>query len=348
MQLVFNREELLEDHEYARPHIVQGNRLHGGFDLEGQYQPPRAKNRRVAIDNWTKALQARGGGLLDADSSLLTGPRCPNVEQFRLLIRNGIGQTFYNSLTATGKIEARGRFLTEMPIPDLRKNIVEEIDEMAIGHLGAGLMYAHGVDEGGEPEKGIGGHDVMWFIARDLAFGEVDWPKVEPPSSIARDDAGRRWMPDIDEGVEAFVAFLNQLLLIEYRAEIGFAAAQAVLRTPGLFPGRTEAAAEAAEIIEKIRTDELIHVESLRLYLGEFRSVTLRTVDGGAMAGWKLVDPYWRELIQWAVVDQPKLVASRQYEMVKTRILGHQEGQRILGEFEKLLDVEMSEVLASR
>lgn len=347
MQLVFEREELLEDHEYAKPHVVHGTRLHGGFDSNGQYQPPRAKTRRIAIDNWTKALCARGGDLLDADASLLTGPRCPNVEQFRLLIRSGIGQTFYNTLTITGKIEARGRFLTEMPVPDLRRNIVEDIDEMAIGHLDKGLIYAHGVDEGGEPEKGIGGHDVMWFIARDLAFGEMDWPKVEPPSSIARDDAGRRWMPEIDPGVEAFVAFLNQLLLIEYRAEIGFAATQAVLRTQGLFPGREEQAEEAAEIIEKIRTDELIHVESLRLYLGEFRSVTFRTVDGATIPGWKLVDPYWKELIQWATVDQPKLVAGQQYEMVKRRILGHQDGERILIEFDRLLDDGMSEVLAA-
>ncbi len=41
-----------------------------------------------------------------------------------------------------------------------------------------------------------------------------------------------------------------------------------------------EGAAEAAEIIERIRTDERSR-HSLRLYLGELTTVDIRTTDGG-------------------------------------------------------------------
>ena len=83
----------------------------------------------------------------EADASLLQGARLPNTEQSRVLLRHGLGQTFWNSLTITGKIEARGRFLSELPVPDLQAAIVEDISEMAIGHLGKGLLLAHGMGE---------------------------------------------------------------------------------------------------------------------------------------------------------------------------------------------------------
>jgi hypothetical protein len=64
-----------------------------------------------AIEAWTAALRERGGDLFDADASLLGGPRMPNAAQQRLLLREGIGAPFWNSLTVTGKIEGRGRIL---------------------------------------------------------------------------------------------------------------------------------------------------------------------------------------------------------------------------------------------
>jgi len=76
--------------------------MHGGLRADGTYQPPRALVREPALDAWTAALQARGGDLLDADASLLGGVRLPTVEQSRVLLRNGLGQTFWNTLTITG------------------------------------------------------------------------------------------------------------------------------------------------------------------------------------------------------------------------------------------------------
>lgn len=339
-QLTFSEDELLFDHDYAAPHVIGEQRLHGGFDADGNYVPPRSLGRRVAIDNWTAALRERGGDVFEADSSLLSGPRVPNVEQQRLLIENGITRPFWNGLTITGKIEGRGRMIAQMPLPDLERLIVEEIGGMAVGHLGKGLLAAHGIDEGGEPDKGIGGHDVMWFVARDLVLGPDAHPDVEPPGNIARPEGETpaRRMPDIELPYEMLLGFLLNLLLIEFRAEIGFASTQRVLRTPTLFTDRRAEAEEAVEIVERIRTDERIHVESLRLYLGEFRSLTFRTVDGGEVLGADLIDPFWKGLIHWATVEQPRIAAENLYQALKIQILAEDHGERILRDFDALAD----------
>jgi len=339
-KLAFEESELMSDHAFAKPHVIDGQRMHGGFDGEGNYVPPRSLGRNEAIRAWTRALRTRGGDLLDAGAWMLTGPRMPNVEQQRLLLRNDLGQTFWNSLTITGKIEARGRVLAEMQFPDLQKVIKEDIGQMAIGHLNKGLLKAHGIDEGGEPDKGIGGHDVMWFVARDLAFGKNAFPDVTPPENIARPEAGKRWMPELAPEYEGMLSLLMNLLVIEFRAEIGFATTQEILRTDDLFKGRRSQAEEAAKIIGRIRTDEEIHVESLRLYLGELRTVTFKTLDGGEIAGSELIDRFWKGLIRWATVEQPKLAAQQQYDQIKPRIAKHAQATRILAEFDALSDLK--------
>jgi hypothetical protein len=151
-----------------------------------------------AIEAWTAALRERGGDLFDADASLLGGPRMPNAAQQRLLLREGIGAPFWNSLTVTGKIEGRGRILADMQFPDLQKIVASDISSMALGHLNKGLLKAHGIDEGGEPERGIGGHDVMWFVARDLAFG--------PGCLSGRRAAGEHLTPRSRQALDAGIA----------------------------------------------------------------------------------------------------------------------------------------------
>jgi hypothetical protein len=217
---------------------------------------------------------------------------------------------------------------------------------MALGHLNRGLLVMHGIDEGGEPEKGIGGHDVMWFVARDLALGEDAYPDVEPPETISRPEAGERLMPELPPEYEGMLSFLMNLLLIEFRAEIGFAATQEVLRNEGLFLDRRAEAEEAAEIVGRIREDELIHVESLRLYLGELRELTLRTVDGGTIRGAELIDRFWDGLVRWATVDQPAIAARNAYETLKPIILEHPEGERILAAFDAISDLKETAVSA--
>jgi hypothetical protein len=208
---------------------------------------------------------------------------------------------------------------------------------MALGHLRKGLLKAHGWDEGGlvDPVLGaIGAHDEMWFAARDLAFGEGAYPDVDPPVNIARPEVGRRWMPEVAAEVEGLLSLLMNLLVIEFRAENAFADAQALLRTPDLFTGRRAQAEEAAEIVERIRTDEEIHVTSLRLYLGECATVTFRTVDGGTIPGQALIDSFWGGLVRWATVDQPALIAEQQRALLHTRVMAHADGAAIWQEFD--------------
>ena len=337
IQLVYSEQEIMAEHDYARPQTVAGHRVHGGFDAEGRYLPPRSLQRPRAIDSWAKALRARGGEPLQADSSLLAGIRYPNTEQQRLLLREGLGQTFWNTLTITGKIEARGRILADMTFPEFQDVVVEDVSEMAVGHLNKGLLKAHGLDEGGEPAKGVGGHDVMWFALRDLAFGIGAHPDVEPPDRIGR-DAGQREAPEIPGRFEEIIGFLLNLLMIEFRAELGFAFSQEILRTSELWPGRAEAALEAALVVERIRTDERIHVESLRVYLGELRQLSFRKIDGGTKPGRDIVDPLWERLVRWATVEQPPLMAEEQRKVLHQRVHAHPDSARIWREFEALAD----------
>lgn len=337
-QLKFSEDELLSNHSYSRPHVEAGCRLHGGFDAAGEYVPPRSLGRSVALTAWRNALRARGGELFDANASLLSGPRMPNVAQQTHLLRSGMGQPFWNSLTITGKIEARGRVLADMSFPDLQALVVEDISEMALGHLNRGLLFAHGVDEGGEPDKGIGGHDQMWFVARDMAFGPDAFADVNPPENIARPEAGQRFMPEIAPEHEGMLSFLMNLLMIEFRAEIGFASTQAVLRDPELFTRRRTEAEAAARLVGRIRTDEEIHVESLRLYLGEFRELRVRTADGGTLPGSELIDRFWSGLVHWATRVQPGIAAENQLAALRPLILKQPDGQRLLAEFEALGD----------
>ncbi len=333
-RLRYTREELLTDHEFAEPQMALGQRLHGGLLDDGSYQPPRALVREPALDAWERALRARGGRPFGASAALLDGQRVPTAEQQLVLIRNGLDQGFWDSLTITGKIEARGRLLADMEFPDLQPAIDDDISEMAIGHLNEGLLLAHGLDEGGQPELGIGGHDAMWFVVRDLAFGPDAYPDVEPPESIARPEAAVRHVPEIAPEIEGLVSLLANLLIIEFRAELGFADTQTILRTTDVFRDRRADADRAAEIVERIRTDELIHVRSLNLYLGEMRSVRFRTLDGGAIDGAELIDRFWSGLVHWATVEQPVRFADEQRRLSHARIAEHDEPERILAEFE--------------
>ncbi len=337
----YTQAELMADHEYARPQVVGSQRIHGGFDADGNYLPPRNRFRAQAIEAWTEALRERGGDPLAADASLLAGQRYPTVAQSKLLLSEGLSQSFFNSLTITGKIEARGRVLADIPFPDLQDLVVEDISQMAIGHLSGGLLKAHGLDEGGEPEKGIGGHDVMWFAARDLVFDAGAYPDVDPPGRIGRDGEMRE-VAEIPQAFEGMLRFLMNLLIIEFRAELGFASSEQLLRDPDLFTDRRARADEAADVIDRIRRDEEIHVSSLRLYLGELRNCHFRTTssdgDDGERLGAEILDPMWERLAHWATVEQPKLQAEQQRKLYRERILAHADGERILVEFEALAE----------
>ena len=64
-KLLFTRDELMTDHNFASAHVVEGQVLHGGFSSDGDYLPPRSEIRGVAIANWADA-PGRGAVPLEA------------------------------------------------------------------------------------------------------------------------------------------------------------------------------------------------------------------------------------------------------------------------------------------
>ncbi len=335
-RLIYTETELMQSIQYCAPQIEAGQRLHGGFDDSGCYVPPRTLFREPAFAAWTQQLRGRGADLMHADASLLAGLRFPSLEQQKLLLLEGLGQSFWNTLTITGRIEGKGRLLAEIAWSNLQDVIEQDISQMAIGHLNKGLLKAHGIDEGGQPDLGIGGHDTMWFALRDLAFGSVDFPEPPDPGDIRRPEDAQRQVPPISPAHHGMIYFLLNLLLIEFRAERGFAMTEQLLRDPDLFADRREEAERAAQIVDRIRQDEVIHVMSLRLYLGGIRSLPFKTTDGGSISGSEIVDPFWAEISHWATDEQPKLVAADQRKLYRERILAHPDGERILNEFRAL------------
>jgi hypothetical protein len=128
-RLRYSRDDLMASDTYAAPHEMAGYRLHGGFDASGAYVSPRVRHRWPAVRAWAEALQRRDWPLIDATTTLLKLPNYPTAEQQRLLLRNGFGQSFWNSLTVTGVIEARGKALATFTPPDMQKLIVEDIGD---------------------------------------------------------------------------------------------------------------------------------------------------------------------------------------------------------------------------
>lgn len=334
-KLVYTRDELMADHPYAKEHREVGYLLHGGFDEKGTYISPKTLHRWPAIHAWQKALTDKGWDLVEATGDLLHRGNYPNLAQQKLLINNGYGESFWNSLTVTGIIEARGQILCTVEAPNYQDIIVDDISETATGHLNKGLLYAHGADEGGDPDKPeYGAHDAMWFAARDLVFGKDAYPLVEPPESIGRPDQGRL-MPQLPESHEGLLLLLMNVLMIEVRAEAFFAHSVALMRDREIFSNVAEAD-QAATMVERIRIDESVHVGYLQTVISEMRSFTFKTVDGGTIAGKDLIDPVWKNMVIWHGETQFDLSKEQSYENIKERLLSKENGQKLLAEFDTL------------
>ena len=126
--------------------------------------------------------------------------------------------------------------------------------------------------------------------------------------------------------------------MIEFRAERGFSSTENLLRDPELFTTRRAEAEHAAEIVNRIRIDEAVHVHSLRLYLGELRTLDFKTVDGGTISGRDVVDTFWEGIVKWATIEQPPLAAAQQKQVLLQRIAAHPEAARVTREFLALED----------
>lgn len=342
-RLRYSRDELMASHAFARPNMAAGYSLHGGFDADGTYVSPRVLHRWPAVRAWGEALVARGWPLIDATTDLLKYDNYPTAAQERLLLQAGLGRTFWNSLTVTGIIEARGRMLAEFTPPSFEGVILDDIADTATGHLAKGLFAAHGMDEGGGDPRtpGEGAHDAMWFAVRDTVFGANAYPMVAPPESIARPVAVEREMPQLPPAHEALIKMMMNVLMIEVRAESFFAFCCAVFRDPTLFLDRRETAEAAAVLVERIREDEAIHVAYLQVAISEMRSFTFKGVDGRDWPGAEIIDPVWADMVDWHGRRTRELGRERTREEIRLQVveaMGAASGAEFMARFDALDD----------
>lgn len=334
-KLVYTADELLAEHPYARPHEEAGYKLHGGFDAKGHYISPRTYHRWPAIRAWSERLRNGGGEIVDASQQLMVKGHYPSVAQQNLLLEHGLRESLWDSLTVTGIIEARGRRLATAKAPDFQSIIVEDISETATGHLNKGLLTAHGLDEGGNPETGEGGHDSMWFAVRDMLFGKDAYRVPSVPETLSRPEL-KRLMPQIPEEHEHFILLLMNILMIEVRAENFFAFCTTVMRDPSNFRDRRAAAEHAAEIVDRIRQDEASHVGYLAAVVSELRSFTFRGIDGAPIKGADMIDTVWRGMVHWHAVANAEFDREQTRRELTRALLGMPNGAELTARFDAL------------
>lgn len=328
--LILSRAELLRSHAYARPHEEAGYRLHGGFLADGRYASPRTLVRTPAVERWAADLQARGGTLIDVSQGILPTATWPNYAQSKLLLQSGLDRTFWTALTTTGIVEARGMALCTVPVPDFQPLVAEDLSATATGHLGKGLLWAHGADEGGDPaDRTVGAHDVMWFAARDKVFARDLYPVPEVPRATRTEP--QRQMPLIPADHENLIKFLMSVLVIEVRAESFFAHCCRLLRDPELFVDRRAAAEQAATIVERIREDETIHVRYLQVFLSELRRFTF----AGGVEGARFLDPIWQRVCSFVQPERQEAIDAAIRAEAESK-LGPDRARQLLARFDAL------------
>ena len=283
---VYTAKELLTSGEFAEPLIANGVRCHGGFDEDGRYQSPRTVHRGPAIRAWQSQLARDGHPLLEIPENLMP-PQYPNVEQAKLLLRNGVRDPVVRALTIISIVEGFGAMIRDVKVPELRDAFAEPTEGTGLAHLRSGLFEAHARDESGYRDEG--GHKQMWEAARDAA---LESPKI--PGDVLMRLMGRRGrggrpqpaFPEIGEELERMLGFMANVLVVEVFAEGAFQWGIEVLSDP-----EVSAAPEVAGgMVRNIRSDEKPHVEYLRTVLSEARARTIRTVDGKEIAGSVVVD----------------------------------------------------------
>src|SRR5205823_2688857 len=89
MRYHYSREEILADHPYERPLVLDGVPCHGGF-VDGRYVSPRTRWRAPAIAAWQARLPAGELEAVLGPIDAAVPPHFPSAAQTRLLVRPGV------------------------------------------------------------------------------------------------------------------------------------------------------------------------------------------------------------------------------------------------------------------
>lgn len=304
LQLDWTEDELLATDDVVEPLVVGGVRCHGGFDDGGRYHSPRTRFRTPAIESWQRSHAATFDVEL-IDVPLSTWPETyPNVDQAKLLIREGVPGPIITTLTRIGTVEGFGAMIRHANVGDPQRFFDESVAGTALAHLHRGLFEAHARDEAGFGDEA--GHKQMWFAARDVAFenpvtedetarmlermGLSGGGSTTPdPQRIRRQLEEARVFADLELDFELLIQRMINILLIEISAFHTFAWAETVLSDTDLVAGEGVAAA----LVSYIRQDETPHVEYLKTALTEMRDRTFVGESGRKYLGTDVIGRLW-------------------------------------------------------
>ena len=176
----------------------------------------------------------------------------------------------------------------------------------------------------------------MWFAARDLVFGKDKYPVPEAPASIGREKAEREMLA-LPAEHEMLISFLMNLLMIEVRAERAFDFYERVIASAETFIDKPKEADHAVELINRIRLDESVHVAWLRAAISEFRSFTIKAVDGSEISGAEILDPVWEKMVHWHAVEMHEAQRPVSIAALKETVLALKGGQSLFEQFEAIV-----------
>jgi hypothetical protein len=303
-QVTWTETELLAEQPALEPLVIAGRRCHGGLDADGRYHSPRSRFRDTAIAGWQAQHRADfGTELLDVGLDTWPAP-APNVAQSRFLLERGVREPIMAAITRIGTVEGFGGAMRLWTLDDPQRYFAESIGGTTLAHL-PGMFEAQARDEAGWGDEF--GHKDMWFLARDIAFEDPDvddlteqmlfrlgvtsapGAPVPSPEEIRRRQEAARVFGELPMEVEALIARMVNLLLVEISAAHLFAWAEELLADDHLVAGE----GEAARLVSYIRQDESPHVEYLRTTLSEMRDRPFVTTDGGTLAGTVVIDELW-------------------------------------------------------
>jgi hypothetical protein len=310
LQLTWSEQELLATDDVEEPLRAGGVRCHGGYTADGTYVSPRTKYRVPAIEAWQRSHREDfGTEILAAPLDLWPEP-FPSVAQSKYLLQQGVREPTITSLTRIGTVEGFGSMIRYAHPGDLQRHFAESIEGTALQHLDRGLFEAHARDEAGWEDEG--GHNQMWFAARDVAFESpltedetatmlqrmgIPTPGSRTPEQMRKNAEAVRTFDDLDLTLEMMVRRMTSLLLIEISAFHTFAWAEAVLSDRDLVAGE----GEAAELVRCIRADETPHVDYLRTALTEMRDRTFVGTNGKKIPGTEVVGPIWDAALEMSL-----------------------------------------------
>jgi hypothetical protein len=75
----------------------------------------------------------------------------------------------------------------------------------------------------------------------------------------------------------------------------------------------------------------------LRAAISEFRSFTIKAVDGSEISGAEILDPVWEKMVHWHAVEMHETQRPLSIAMLKETVLALKDGQSLFEQFEALV-----------